>query len=96
MSGPAPPFLWQIDFKDISSVQASQEGKQMHVVEACNVVDVGTSILLDAHVRADFTAETALMCIVESFQKHGLPHKLLWIEIPVGSATHEAATFPRP
>jgi hypothetical protein len=52
-------------------VPADPEGKSMHVVEACNVVDVGTSILLDAHVRSDFTAETALACVVQSEHSHG-------------------------
>ncbi len=73
---------------------ADPDGKRMHVVEACNVLNVGTSILLDAHVRADFTAETALACVVASFQKHGLPHKITVDRDPRGSATHEAAIFP--
>lgn len=37
----------QTDFKDITTVAASesQEGKRQHVVEVCNFVDAGTSIL---------------------------------------------------
>jgi hypothetical protein len=56
---PAPMTCWQIDFKDISSVPADPLGKRQHVIEALDIIDMGTSVLLDAHVRADFTAETA-------------------------------------
>ena len=56
---PAPMTVWQIDFKDVSSVPADPEGKRQHVVETLNIIDMGTSVLLDAHVRSDFTAETA-------------------------------------
>jgi len=43
---------WQADFKDVSSVGAEPEGKRQHVVETLNLVDSGTSVLLDAQVRA--------------------------------------------
>jgi hypothetical protein len=43
----------------VSSVPADPEGKRQHVVETLNIIDTGTSVLLDAHVRPDFTAETA-------------------------------------
>ena len=52
-------LCWQIDFKDVSSVAADADGKRQHVVETLNIIDTGTSVLLDAHVRPDFTAETA-------------------------------------
>jgi hypothetical protein len=53
---PPPPLTsWQIDFKDVSSVPAGPDGKRQHVVEALNCVDCGTSLLVDAQVRADFT-----------------------------------------
>lgn len=56
---PAPMSAWQLDFKDVESVPADAEGKRQHVVETLNIIDTGTSVLLDAHVRADFTAQTA-------------------------------------
>jgi hypothetical protein len=59
MERPAPMTCWQIDFKDVSSIPADPEGKRQHVVETLNIIDTGTSVLLDAHVRSDFTAETA-------------------------------------
>ena len=60
---PAPMTCWQIDFKDGSHVPADPFGKRQHVVETLNIIDTGTSILLDAHVRSDFTAETALQAL---------------------------------
>ncbi len=39
---PDPLSSWQIDFKDVSTVQASPGGKQQHVVETLNIVDMGT------------------------------------------------------
>jgi hypothetical protein len=56
---PAPMSVWQADFKDVSSVPAEAQGKHQHVLETLNLVDSGTSILLDAQVREDFTAEVA-------------------------------------
>jgi hypothetical protein len=58
---------WQLDFKDISSVPADPEGKRQHVVEVLNIVDMGSSILVTAVPRADFTAETTLQAVVETF-----------------------------
>jgi hypothetical protein len=70
---PAPMAVWQLDFKDVSSVPADPDGKRQHVVEVLDTVDSGTSILLDAQVRPDFTAETALYAVAELVQQHGLP-----------------------
>ena len=70
---PAPMAMWQLDFKDVSSVPADPDGKRQHVVEVLDTVDAGTSILLGAQVRPDFTAETALHAVAELVQQHGLP-----------------------
>jgi hypothetical protein len=72
---PAPMVSWPLDFKDISSVKPNPDGdgKQQHVVETLNIVDVGTSILVDFQVRPDFTAEMVLQAIVDSLRQHGLP-----------------------
>ncbi len=67
---------WQLDFKDASTVPADPQGKQPHVVETLNVIDVGTSVLLAAHVAPDFTAETPLGALAQTFQQHGLPHSI--------------------
>jgi transcriptional regulator with XRE-family HTH domain len=59
---PAPMQQWQLDWKDASSVPADPQGKQQHVVETLTVIDVGTAVLLAAHVAPDLTAETARAC----------------------------------
>jgi len=87
----APMMAWQADFKDVSSVAASPDGKQQHVVETLNLVDSGTSVLLDAQVRDDFSAEVALEALVEPLQQYGCPASLTldrdprWVGSPSGS-----------
>jgi hypothetical protein len=64
---------WQIDFKDVSSVPADPDGKRQHLVETLNIIDTGTSVLLDAHVRSDFTAEPALQALATTLARYGRP-----------------------
>ena len=88
---PAPMTCWQIDFKDVSSVPADPDGKRQHVVETLNILDMGTSVLLDAHVRPDFTAETALEALAMTLAKYGRPKRMTldrdvrWVGSPAGS-----------
>jgi hypothetical protein len=56
-----------LDFKDASSVPADPHGKKQQVVETLNSIDKGTSVLVAHHVRSDFTAETALGAVAETF-----------------------------
>jgi transposase InsO family protein len=87
----APMTCWQIDFKDVGSVLADAEGKRQHVVETLNFIDTGTSVLLDAHVRSDFTAETALEALALTLAKYGCPKRITldrdprWVGSPAGS-----------
>ncbi len=87
----APMTAWQADFKDVASVGAEPEGKRQHGVETLNLVDSGTSVLLDAQVREDFTAEVALQALVEPLQQYGCPLSLTldrdprWVGSPAGS-----------
>jgi Integrase core domain len=62
--------------KDASTVPAEPEGKQQHVVETLNIIDTATSVLIASHVRCDFTAETALQALAQTFAEHGLPHSM--------------------
>jgi transposase InsO family protein len=61
------------------------------VVETLNILDTGTSVLLDAHVRADFTAETALEALALTLAKYGSPKLITldrdtrWVGSPAGS-----------
>jgi transposase InsO family protein len=88
---PAPLTCWQIDFKDVSSVTADPEGKRQHMVETLNIIDMGTSMLLAAHVRSDFTAETALQALSSTIETIGCPQKITldrdtrWVGSPRGS-----------
>jgi transposase InsO family protein len=76
MERPAPMSQWQLDFKDASTVPAERDGKRQHVVEVLNTVDQGTSILVEAQVRADFNAETTLQEIASLLRTHGLPQQV--------------------
>ena len=67
---------WQRDFKDVSTVPPAPDGKQHHVVEVLTTVDTGTSILVNAHVREDFTAETTLEAVVETLRLQGRPETM--------------------
>lgn len=93
----APLEEVQMDFKDASTVPpdlADPEGKRKHVIEICNFLDAGTSIVLDAQVHADFHAETAFQAVVSFLRRYGLPQQLTFDRDPrwVGSATQRA--FP--
>ena len=68
---PEPLQSWQLDFKDASTVPPDPDGKRQHVVEVLNTVDVGTSLLIDAQVRADFTMATAIEAVAATVQCSG-------------------------
>jgi transposase InsO family protein len=70
---PEPMQSWQLDFKDASTVPAQLEGKQQHVVEVLDAVDVGTSILIAAEARDDFTMATAIETAAAIVTEQGLP-----------------------
>lgn len=55
---------------------AQPDGKRRHVVEVLNTVDMGTSVLVEAQVRADFTAETTLAEVASLLRTHGRPQQL--------------------
>ena len=92
---PEPLTSWQLDFKDVSTVPPESDGKQQHVVEVLNTVDTGTSMLLNAQVREDFTAETTLEAIVETLRQQGRPETITLDRDPrfVGSQMRD---FPSP
>jgi transposase InsO family protein len=96
MDRPPPMTSWQLDFKDASTVPATPDGKQQHVVEVLNTIDTGTSILVNAQPREDFTAETTLQAIVDTFRAHGLPEAVTLDRDPrfVGGA--HRSDFPAP
>ncbi len=72
----APLQAWQIDWKDATTVPPDPGGKQQHVIEILNVVDTGTSILLDSLPRMDYAADTALLAITNTLLINGLPQTI--------------------
>jgi len=93
---PAPMVSWQMDFKDVSSVPPDPEGKQQHVVETLNMVDVGTSRVVDAVVRDDFTNETTIEALTHIFLAHGLPERLTCDRDPRFVGSWSGRDFPTP
>src|SRR6266704_990539 len=77
--------------KDVSSVPADPFGKHQHMVETLNIIDTGTSVLLDAQVRSDFSAESALQALASTLAKYGCPQCITldrdprWVGSPAGS-----------
>ena len=93
---PAPLSNWQLDFKDVSTVPRDPEGKRQHAVETLNCVDCGTSLLVAADVRADFTEETTLAAIAEFLQAHGRPLEITLDRDPRFVGAPGAGDFPSP
>ncbi len=75
---PAPLTFWQLDFKDASTVPAELEGKQQHVVEVLDTVDAGTSLLVNAQPRDDYTAETTVLAVAQTLREYGLPEGVMF------------------
>jgi len=93
---PAPMSSWQLDFKDASTVPADPGGKRAHVVEVLNTVDVGTSVLVGAHAREDYTAETSLRAVAELARAQGLPDRITFDRDPRFVGAVQSRDFPAP
>jgi hypothetical protein len=96
---PAPLASWQLDFKDVTSVAADPAGptgKRTHAVEALNCVDCGTSLLVSAQVRDDFTEETTLHAVAELLREHGLPVEVTVDRDPRFVGAPGTGDFPSP
>ena len=72
----APLHVWQIDFKDVTTVKPEAETKQQHLVETLNIIDTGPSILMDNPARQDFNAETIIRTMAEVLQEQGCPRQI--------------------
>ncbi len=93
---PEPMQCWQLDFKDVSTVPPDPEGKKLHVIETLNVVDEGSSMVLDAIVRADFTMETAVWAAAHSLLKHGVPRQVTFDRDTRFVGSWSGQDFPTP
>lgn len=70
---PDPMSEWGIDFKEITTIPPDPDGRKQHGVESFNVIDHGTSMLLSAQVRQDYTAVTAINAMAYALEIHGCP-----------------------
>jgi hypothetical protein len=93
---PAPMTAWQLDFKDVTTVPAEPDGKRLHVVEVLNTVDVGSSLLVNAQPGPDFTAETTLQALIETFRCQGVPESITLDRDPRFVGAAQARAFPAP
>ena len=94
---PAPLSCWQIDFKDVSTVEddpVEPTGKRRHVAEAFNIVDEGTSLLLWGEVRTDFTAQTLLASLAQAIERYGVPHRITLDRDPRSVGAPQGSDFP--
>lgn len=73
---PEPMRHWEIDFTDITSIAPTPDGKQQHAAEMFNVVDRGTSILVESAAASDYTAETSILALTNVFMAEGLPNTI--------------------
>ena len=77
-------------------LRANERGIQQHVVEVLNTVDMGTSLLVNAHVREDFTAETTREVVVETLRRQGRPETIMLDRDPRFVGTQKQDNFPSP
>jgi transposase InsO family protein len=91
-----PLQVWQIDFKDVSTVKPEGQDKKQHLVETLNMIDTGTSILLDNLARTDFNAETVIRTLAESLKHLGCPQQITFDRDPRFVASAGSGDFPAP
>ena len=93
----SPMLAWQIDFKDVTTVRRPEEtDKQQHFVETLNVVDTGTSILVDNPARLDFNAETTIRALTTVLQTVGCPRQITFDRDTRFMASASTGDFPAP
>lgn len=91
---PAPMVAWAMDFKDVSSVPTQPDGKRQHTMEVLNVVDSGTSSLVNAQAHPDYTAETALAAVTNTLRQQGCPNSLRFDRDPRFVGSPQGSDFP--
>lgn len=92
-----PMEIWQIDFKDVTTVRRLEEAiKKQHFVETLNIIDTGTSILVDNPARSDFNAETSIRSIAHVLQAVGCPRQITFDRDPRFVASASSGDFQPP
>jgi hypothetical protein len=90
-----PMSEWQIDFKDLGLKPNPQEAtKQQHLVETLNIVDAGTSILVEGVVREDFKAASVIEALSAVLSSNGLPKALRFDRDTRFVGTHSNQDYP--
>ena len=87
---------WEIDFKDVTTIKEPLKGKVMHQIETLNIIDTGTSILVDNSARFDFNAETVIDSLIECWSREGLPKVIRFDRDPRFIGSWTADDFPSP
>jgi hypothetical protein len=77
-------------------VDPSGEGKRQHVVEVCNFVDAGTSILLSAQAHDAFREETAFEAILAFLRIYGRPRMFTFDRDTRWVGSRSGRDFPSP
>ena len=75
---------------------AAPGGKRQHALEALNVVDCGTSLLVAAAVRADFDEATTLAAVADLLRAQGVPEEVTVDRDPRFVGAAGGGDFPSP
>ncbi len=92
----APMQEWEMDFKDVTSVKFEKSDKRAHVVETLNIVDTGSSILVDNKARTDYNAETVIDSLVQTWHYNGIPQMMRFDRDPRFIGSWSGDEFPSP
>lgn len=91
---PAPMTHWEVDFADITSIPVDPEGKQQHAAEMLNVLDRGTSILIESTASDNYNTETSIIAMASVFLMEGLPDNLTIDRDPRFIGGYQGDDFP--
>jgi hypothetical protein len=91
---PDPLKHWEIDFTDIPSIPADPQGKQQHAAEMFNVVDRGTSLLIETTASDNYTTETSIIAMTSVFLVEGLPDTITMDRDPRFVGGYQGDDFP--
>jgi transposase InsO family protein len=88
----------QVDVKDAPTVPAnpSGEGKRQQVIEGCNFVAAGTSILLAAQAHDAFREETAFEAVLTFLRTSGRPRMVTFDRDTRWVGRRSGGDFPSP
>jgi hypothetical protein len=69
-------------------------GKRLHVVETFNVIDMGSSLLLEPLPADNYTDETTLLAVAQVLVVHGLPDQITFDRDPRFVGSWSGRDFP--